>query len=105
MNTSLEMQPRLTDIRVVDFGYYIASQQDVQSGQTEITTQSEISARIENCKKLIKSADVLIENFRPGVMARLGLGHEEAMHPSGWGTRCRSLETIPRGFIGDWVFG
>jgi formyl-CoA transferase len=26
--------------------------------------------------KLIETADVLVENFRPGVMARLGLGHE-----------------------------
>lgn len=33
---------------------------------------------LEIAKKLIASADVLIENFRPGVMSRLNLGPEEA---------------------------
>ena len=28
-------------------------------------------------RRLVKSADVLVENFRPGVMARLGLGYDE----------------------------
>ena len=32
---------------------------------------------LETAKNLIQSADVLIENFRPGVMVRLGLGHDE----------------------------
>ncbi|MFM8988116.1 MAG: CoA transferase, partial [Alphaproteobacteria bacterium] len=27
-------------------------------------------------RRLVATADVLVENFRPGVMARLGLGHE-----------------------------
>ena len=27
-------------------------------------------------RRLVSTADVLVENFRPGVMARLGLGHE-----------------------------
>lgn len=44
--------------------------------------------------RIIKSCDILIENFRPGVMDRLGLGYEELakVHPrliycasSGWG--------------------
>ena len=30
-------------------------------------------------KDLIASADILVENFRPGVMDRLGLGHEKMM--------------------------
>ncbi len=30
----------------------------------------------EVLKQLVQSADVLLENFRPGVMKRLGLGHE-----------------------------
>jgi crotonobetainyl-CoA:carnitine CoA-transferase CaiB-like acyl-CoA transferase len=32
---------------------------------------------IEVAKRLIAGADVLVQNFRPGVMARLGLGYEE----------------------------
>jgi crotonobetainyl-CoA:carnitine CoA-transferase CaiB-like acyl-CoA transferase len=33
---------------------------------------------IEAARRLIASADVLIENYRPGVMERLGLGYEDA---------------------------
>jgi len=33
---------------------------------------------LERVKDLIKQADVIIQNFRPGVMARLGLDHESA---------------------------
>ena len=48
----------------------------------------------EIARRIIKSCDILIENFRPGVMDRLGLGYEalSVMHPgliycasSGWG--------------------
>jgi crotonobetainyl-CoA:carnitine CoA-transferase CaiB-like acyl-CoA transferase len=50
---------------------------------------------LEKVKKIIASADVLIHNFRPGVMESLGLSYEEActIHPeiiyaeiSGYGT-------------------
>ena len=30
-------------------------------------------------RRLVERADVLVQNFRPGVMARLGLGHEAAL--------------------------
>jgi len=38
---------------------------------------------VEILVKLVKSADVLVENFRPGVMERLGLGYETLrdIHP------------------------
>lgn len=59
--------------------------------------------------RIIKSSDVLIENFRPGVMDRLGLGYEilAATQPgliycasSGWGQE-RTLPGPPGpGFIG-----
>jgi crotonobetainyl-CoA:carnitine CoA-transferase CaiB-like acyl-CoA transferase len=32
---------------------------------------------VEVAKRLLKTADVMVENFRPGVMARLGLGFED----------------------------
>ena len=34
-------------------------------------------AGIEVARRILKSADVLAENFRPGVMTKLGLGYEE----------------------------
>lgn len=32
---------------------------------------------LQLCKQLIAKADAVVENFRPGVLQRLGLGHEE----------------------------
>jgi crotonobetainyl-CoA:carnitine CoA-transferase CaiB-like acyl-CoA transferase len=38
---------------------------------------------LERARSLVRSADVVVENFRPGVMERLGLGYEamSAKHP------------------------
>ena len=43
-------------------------------GKNRITLDLKQSSDLETAKDLIQSADVLIENFRPGVMDRLGLG-------------------------------
>lgn len=32
---------------------------------------------VELCRRLAQTADILVENFRPGTMARLGLGYED----------------------------
>lgn len=49
----------------------------------------------EIVRRLLKGADIVLENFRPGVMERLGFGYEEckAINPkiiycsaSGWGS-------------------
>ena len=43
---------------------------------------------LENAKQLVKSADVLIENFRPGVMRALGLGSDEMTRLSQFMIHC-----------------
>lgn len=59
-----------------------------------ITLNLKVPDGKEVAVRIIKSCDVLIENFRPGVMDRLGLGYEtlSQLHPrliycasSGWG--------------------
>ncbi len=48
-------------------------------GKRGISIDLKLPEGIELCLKLIDRMDVLIENFRPGAMDRLGLGYE-AMH-------------------------
>lgn len=45
-------------------------------GKRSITLNLKNTAAREAFLKLVSSADVLVENFRPGVMKRLGLGYE-----------------------------
>ncbi|WP_420475354.1 CaiB/BaiF CoA transferase family protein [Noviherbaspirillum sp. ST9] len=47
------------------------------AGKRSITVDLKSEAGKEVLRRLVESADVLVENFRPGVMARLGLGYEE----------------------------
>src|SRR5256885_16786318 len=94
----------LDGIRVIDFGHYIAGPlaavfladqgADVihvdppggprwhhpadafyNRGKQRITLNLKEPAEHTVARRLIASADVLIENFRPGVMDRLGLRH------------------------------
>lgn len=48
-------------------------------GKRSITLDLKAAADVAVAKKLIASADVVIENFRPGVMDRLGLGPAESL--------------------------
>ena len=98
------MNPRpLSHIRVVDFGHYLAGPlvgmmladfgaeviridppggptfqnpaTDVLSrGKSSLVLDLKTAAGLETARSIIARSDVLIENFRPGVMARLGLG-------------------------------
>ncbi|HJM89664.1 MAG TPA: CoA transferase [Dehalococcoidia bacterium] len=106
------MSGALDDIRVIDFGQFIAGPltgmlladqgADVikvdppggpswdtpanatwNRGKRSLVLNLKDGADIQTARRLIASTDVVIENFRPGVMERLGLGHEAmtAAHP------------------------
>ena len=97
------MAGALEGIRVVDFGHYIAGplagmlladqgadvvKIDPPGGprwqtpgnatwnraKRSITLDLKDEADLDTARRLVASADVLVENFRPGVMERLGLG-------------------------------
>jgi crotonobetainyl-CoA:carnitine CoA-transferase CaiB-like acyl-CoA transferase len=55
----------------------------VNVGKKSITLNLKKSAALAAAKKLVESADVVLENFRPGVMTRLGLGYDacKALNP------------------------
>jgi len=46
-------------------------------GKKSITLDLKVPDAIEVVRRLVQSADVLVENFRPGAMERLGLGYEQ----------------------------
>jgi CoA:oxalate CoA-transferase len=50
----------------------------VNAGKKSIVLDLKNPAQLEVARKLVAESDVLLENFRPGVMARLGLGYEAA---------------------------
>jgi CoA:oxalate CoA-transferase len=47
------------------------------AGKKSVTLNLKHAKGKDVLRRLVKSADVLVENFRPGVMARLGLAHDE----------------------------
>ena len=102
------MAHALDGIRVIDFGQYIAGPlcgmlladqgADVirvdppggpvwqtpanatwNRGKRSISLDLKNSDDLDTARRLIASADVVIENFRPGVMDRLGLGSEASL--------------------------
>src|ERR671923_2392339 len=102
------MSSVLDGVRVIDFGQYIAgpltamllADQGAEvirvdppggpmwntpanatwnRGKRSITLNLKQSADLAVATRLIESADVVIENFRPGVMQRLGLGPQAAL--------------------------
>ncbi len=57
-----------------EFGGYF---QSVNRNKKSIVLNLKDQASIEVMRKLVATADVLVENFRSGVMERLGLGYEQ----------------------------
>ncbi|MEJ8815671.1 CaiB/BaiF CoA-transferase family protein [Variovorax ureilyticus] len=49
------------------------------SGKRSITIDFKHPSGKDVFRKLVRTADVLVENFRPGVMKRLGLGYEDLL--------------------------
>jgi len=54
------------------------------AGKQSLTLDLRKPEGVEILKRLVSQADVLVENFRPGVMARLGLNYEalKAVNPA-----------------------
>ncbi|HTN28428.1 MAG TPA: CoA transferase, partial [Burkholderiales bacterium] len=48
----------------------------INRNKRSITVDLKDAAQVARLKQLCAKADVLIENYRPGVLERLGLGHE-----------------------------
>ena len=98
----------LDHIKVIDFGHYIAgpltgmlladqgaavikvdppggprwespANATWNRGKRGITLDLKNPADLETAKSLISNADVVVENFRPGVMDRLGLGNKDSL--------------------------
>ena len=95
----------LDGVRVIDFGQYIAgplaavmladqgadvihvdppggpawkTEADafLQRGKRRISLDLKLPTTATTARRLVDTADVVVENFRPGVMDRLGLGAE-----------------------------
>ncbi len=65
-------------------------------GKRSLTLNLKNEAAVDVVRRLIPDADVMVHNFRPGVMERLGLGYEPVRainpriiyaHASGWGAK------------------
>src|SRR5256885_5328463 len=50
----------------------------VNRNKRSITLDLKSSPGLEALRRLVSSADVLVDNFRPGTMERLALGYEQA---------------------------
>ncbi|CAN5629267.1 CoA transferase [soil metagenome] len=49
----------------------------LNAGKRSVAIDLKRSESIEMIRRLVPTADVIVENFRPGTMARLGLGYED----------------------------
>ncbi|MDT0202487.1 CaiB/BaiF CoA-transferase family protein [Nocardioides sp. AE5] len=57
-----------------DSTYFLSTNRNKRSAELDLTD----AEGIEAARELVRRADVLVENFRPGTMDRLGLGYQDA---------------------------
>ncbi|MCV6548656.1 MAG: CoA transferase [Cohaesibacter sp.] len=76
----------LSGICVIDFGQYVAGPAADMLNRGKICVRLDLKTEegLQEAKRLIATSDVVIENFRPDVMDRLGLGSEamSVLNPS-----------------------
>ena len=65
-----------TELNKADMGVSFLAQ---NPGKRSITLNLKSAKGKEVFRRLVRTADVVVENFRPGVMDRLGVGHAELM--------------------------
>lgn len=72
----LRSQPPIRDGQSTYFGH-------LNSGKTSVLLDLKNPQDVEDVKKLIATADIVVENFRPGVMRKFGLDYDSlaAGHP------------------------
>src|ERR1700683_981069 len=51
--------------------------QSINRTKTSVGLELHVAVDVQRARELVAEADVVVENFRPGVMDRLGLGFEE----------------------------
>jgi crotonobetainyl-CoA:carnitine CoA-transferase CaiB-like acyl-CoA transferase len=56
-----------------DAAYFVG----LNSGKQSVVLDLKTAEGVENCRRLAAQADIVIENFRPGTMKRLGLSYDE----------------------------
>ena len=62
-----------------------------------VTADLKQQGGLELVKKLVATADIFVENFRPGVAERLGLGFAALSALNGWQRSGRLRSSPPRG--------
>ena len=73
-DTSRQSGPyRNDDVEKIWSGYFVSLNRNKKS--VVLNLKDEVDKNEFEC--LVETADVLVENFRPGVMERLGLGYEK----------------------------
>src|SRR6267154_3660129 len=71
------MSKPFTGVKILDFTRVLAAPWvSVNAGKRSITLDLKKPKALEVIRRLVKEADVVMENFRPGVMDNLGIGYE-----------------------------